>query len=271
MKMGDPGYFEREAYRDRKSDCDSLGAVIKPRFNSMVVKLNQEYGIEADFKTNVAKSDIEALALRMMDEIDELKAKKSNNTVDNMLSGMQFLKKTAEGLADDNEAESLYKKELIRRKNETQAQQNQENEEETVRKRKYAKDVTAFYLALDHLETEGVHVPEGMRYTDDTRILSRLGYVIAQDKGLTLDDATPELRAVIVNEPKDVQDENIGVQYFGRLKSQYKEKIKDEDLKHIDYQTEKFNVGDIVKNMQAREKSNDLSQVIDAMKGKEYN
>lgn len=267
MKMGDSGYFEREAYRDKKSNFDFLGEAIKPKFNSVVVKLNREYGIEADFITDVAKSDIEALAVRVMDEIDELKVQKTNNTVDNLLCGVKFLKRTSEGLADDSAADSLYQDELTRRENEAQARENKENEEETASNREYVRDVTAFYLALSHVKSEGVRVPEGMKYTDDTRLLARLGYTIARDKGLTLDDATPELREVIINDPKDAQAENIGVQYFSVLKSQYKEKIKDEDVKHIDYTTKSFHVGDIVKSMQTREKGNDFCKIIKNIKG----
>ncbi len=220
--------FHREAF-------SYMGDSIREKYNSLVVKLNQTYGTNFKYVKEVSNGDIGQLARSVMDNIDELKSLKSQDSDSNTFRGTDFLKTLADNLKEDKDPHSLY------------------HEEKTSEKRKTAKDVIAFYLTLEKLSTEGVHVPEGLGYTTDENLIDILGKSISRDKGLTIDDASPELKKALLSEPKEVRDVYIGREHFYFMNKAQKERVTDKDIEHIDYSSKDIDIAGIIEGIKARE------------------
>ena len=130
----------------------------------------------------------------------------------------------------------------------------------TARMRDNVKDAVAFYLAVEVLRKDGVDIPRGLRYSADfmefDKTLEKIGPIITQAKGLTIDDASPDLRKALLKETKEVIDMRIGAEYFSRIQEEQKKRVLDKDVAHISYYShygKKVDIAEIIKKVKSRE------------------
>ncbi len=144
------------------------------------------------------------------------------------------------------------------------------HDETTEYLRYHAKEAVAFALAVETMQKEGIDFPKNLHYTDKEpqfgEVRKQIGAVVTKAKGLTFDDASPELKKALTKEPKELRDMAIGWEYFDKICQKHKKRIKDEDVAHIDYYShygKAIDVPEIIGKIKAREnkatptKSND--------------
>lgn len=121
-------------------------------------------------------------------------------------------------------------------------------------KKAYVKDVVSFYLTIEKLRNEGIEIPEDTHYSADPLQLmetnNKIGALIAETKGLTIDDMPADVKKSLLKESKEARDMYIGYDYFLKEKKMQAKRVLDEDVK---------DVGKVV----------NVTQVIDAIKARE--
>ncbi|MBQ7633013.1 MAG: hypothetical protein IJS88_02725 [Alphaproteobacteria bacterium] len=139
--------------------------------------------------------------------------------------------------------------------------------------RYHAKEAVAFALAVETMQKEGINLPKGLHYTDAEsqfgEVRKQIGAVVTKAKGLTFDDASPELKKALTKEPKELRDMAIGWEYFDKVCQNQEKRIKDEDVAHIGYYShygKAIDVPEIIKKIKDRES---LLSNTKALKGKE--
>lgn len=136
------------------------------------------------------------------------------------------------------------------------------HDETTARMRDDAKDIVAFYLAIEQLRDEGVVFPSDITWTTGalkrSMLNRKIGIAVTQSKGLTLDDASPSLKKGLLKEPKEVRDWQIGLEYFDNFCEKQKKRVLDEDVNHVSFYSHynaPFNYKEVIEKIKAREKS----------------
>ncbi len=130
----------------------------------------------------------------------------------------------------------------------------------TAKLRDFAKKYIAFEFAAEALRKEGIDIPEDLHYSDNIikfgKTKEKIGKIVAQAKGLTIEDASPKLRKAILKDSKEFRDMNIGWEYFDKIYQKHKKRIKDEDVAHISYYShygKGINIPEIVEKIKTRE------------------
>ena len=126
--------------------------------------------------------------------------------------------------------------------------------------RYHAKEAVAFALAFETMKNEGIDFPKNLYYTDAEpqfgKIRAQIGKIVTKAKGLTIDDASPELKKALIKDSKEVRDMSIGWEYFAKVCQNQKKRIKDEDVAHISYYShygKAIDVPEIIAKIKARE------------------
>jgi hypothetical protein len=138
--------------------------------------------------------------------------------------------------------------------------------------RYHAKEAVAFALTVEMLKKDGIDFPKNLHYTDAEpqfgKISKQIGAIVTKAKGLTIDDASPELKKALIKETKEIRDASIGWEYFDKICQNQKKRIKDEDVAHISFYShyrKAIDVPEIIGKIKAREAN--LSNA-KALKGK---
>ncbi len=126
--------------------------------------------------------------------------------------------------------------------------------------RYHAKEAVAFALTLEELSKEGIEIPRGLYYTDSEpeygKIKNRIGAIIAQEKDLTIRDASSNLKEKLINHSEETASMYVGTEYFNNIFEQQRKRVLDSDVKHIDYYSsygKAIDVPEIVKKIKTRE------------------
>lgn len=130
----------------------------------------------------------------------------------------------------------------------------------TARMRSNTKDAVAFYFAVEALHNIGIDLPADLNYSAQydkfRKTLAKIGTFVTKARGLTISDASPELKKSLVKESKEVRDMSIGAEYFSKIMKQQRERVSDKDVAHVNYRdnyTQGVNIGEIIKKIKARE------------------
>lgn len=130
----------------------------------------------------------------------------------------------------------------------------------TAKLRDFAKEYIAFEFAAEALRKEGIDIPEDLHYSDNSvkfgKTKEKIGKIVAQAKGLTIEDASPKLRKAILKDSKEFRDMNIGWEYFDKVCQQQQKRILDKDVEHIHDNPHYFkgiNIPEIVEKIKTRE------------------
>lgn len=139
--------------------------------------------------------------------------------------------------------------------------------ETTARLRYFTKEAVAFELAKEYLRKEGVNIPKNLHYTDCEPIFGdiekEIGKIVTQAKGLTIDDASPELKKKLIKDSKEIRDMSIGREYFDKIMQQQKKRVLDKDVEHISYHShygKRIDIYEIIEKIQEREKNAALAK-----------
>lgn len=124
---------------------------------------------------------------------------------------------------------------------------------------KSVKEAVAFALAMDVLKKETNLSDDDLnfQYSRDSlksgTMLRELGSVISKAKGLTIDDASPDLKKALLTESKEMRDMYIGAEYFLKLMKKQEKRVSNEDVKDIDYNAKYIDVSPVVERVKKRE------------------